>query len=119
MLDNNKQMKEHIMRSICTIMLLILAYTSSLDCFANQTPSKSPDIPTITKTIKTPNSLLVSLNNSSVEELQSLHGVGKTKAEAIVAYRKNHGAFKKIEELAHVNGIGVKIIKQNQDRLSL
>ena len=34
-------------------------------------------------------------------------GVGPSKAEAIVAYRKEHGPFKSVDQLASVKGIGL------------
>lgn len=46
-----------------------------------------------------------------------LVGVGKSKAEAIVAYRKEHGPFKSPEQLADVKGIGDKLVIKNHDRI--
>ena len=46
-------------------------------------------------------------------------GVGLKKAEAIVAYRKQHGPFKKLEDLAKVKGIGMKTVEKNREYLSV
>jgi competence protein ComEA len=46
-----------------------------------------------------------------------LVGVGPSKAEAIVAYRKEHGAFKSADQLASVKGIGLATIEKNRDRI--
>jgi competence protein ComEA len=46
-----------------------------------------------------------------------LVGVGPSKAEAIVAYRKEHGAFKSADQLASVKGIGLATIDKNRDRI--
>ena len=48
-----------------------------------------------------------------------LLNVGPSKAEAIVAYRKANGAFKSLEQLALVKGIGLKTIEKNRDRIVL
>lgn len=46
-----------------------------------------------------------------------LLNVGPSKADAIVAYRKQHGAFKSAEQLAQVKGIGLKTVEKNRDRI--
>lgn len=46
-----------------------------------------------------------------------LLNIGASKAEAIVAYRKANGAFKSIDQLALVKGIGLKTIEKNRDRI--
>lgn len=61
----------------------------------------------------------ISLNQASVEQLQQLQGVGLKKAQAIVTYRQKQGAFKSIDELQQVTGIGPAIFQKNKARLSL
>lgn len=61
----------------------------------------------------------ISLNSASVEQLQQLNGVGQKKAEAIVQYRQKNGAFKSIDEIQLVKGIGPAIFNKNRARLSL
>jgi len=48
-----------------------------------------------------------------------LLNIGASKAQAIVAYRKEHGAFKSPEQLALVKGIGLKTVEKNRDRIVL
>jgi len=48
----------------------------------------------------------VELNSADGPALQALPGVGPRTAELIIQYRKEHGEFKKIEELMNVKGIG-------------
>jgi competence protein ComEA len=45
----------------------------------------------------------------------ALINIGPSKAAAIVAYRKEHGAFHSADELASVKGIGLKTIAKNKD----
>jgi len=46
-----------------------------------------------------------------------LLNVGPAKAEAIVAHRKANGAFRSMEQLALVKGIGLKTVEKNRDRI--
>jgi len=55
----------------------------------------------------------VDINNASVKELSSLHGIGAKKAEAIVSYRKGH-CFKSVDDIVHVKGIGTKFLEKNK-----
>jgi competence protein ComEA len=48
-----------------------------------------------------------------------LVNVGPAKADAIVAYRKSNGAFRSVEQLALVKGIGLKTVEKNRDRIAL
>ena len=56
----------------------------------------------------------VNVNSASASELaDSLDGVGASKAQAIVAYRTAHGAFKSADALTEVKGIGLKTVEKN------
>jgi competence protein ComEA len=59
----------------------------------------------------------VNINTASVEDLQQLHGIGPAKAEAIIAYREEHGPFQKIEDLLNVTGIGEKSLEKIKDQV--
>jgi competence protein ComEA len=60
----------------------------------------------------------VNINTADANTLaEVLKGVGLAKAEAIIAYRKEHGGFKSADQLADVKGIGEKLVKANQDRI--
>ncbi|WP_411707472.1 helix-hairpin-helix domain-containing protein [Corynebacterium sp. LaCa117] len=61
----------------------------------------------------------VSLNNATAEELTELKGVGEVTAQAIVAYREEHGGFQDIEELLEVSGIGPAKLAQLKDQVQL
>ncbi|MYZ41259.1 helix-hairpin-helix domain-containing protein [Streptomyces sp. SID4917] len=50
----------------------------------------------------------VSLNSATVEQLDTLPGVGPVLARHIIDYRTEHGGFRAVEELREVNGIGAR-----------
>jgi competence protein ComEA len=49
---------------------------------------------------------VVNVNTAGVDELVRLPGIGESKARAIVDFRKERGAFKSVEQLREVKGIG-------------
>ncbi|KHE93758.1 MAG: helix-hairpin-helix domain-containing protein [Candidatus Scalindua rubra] len=59
--------------------------------------------------------LKIDLNRAEWYELIILPGIGEQKARRIVEYRKETGAFKNIEQLCEVNGIGIKTVKKIKD----
>jgi competence protein ComEA len=62
----------------------------------------------------------VDLNGADAATLQrELAGIGKGKAEAIVAYRESNGPFSSVEELLEVKGIGKSILDRNRDKLEV
>lgn len=61
----------------------------------------------------------VDLNTATQEELQSVKGIGKKKAQAIVEYRQAHGKFKSVDELDNVKGFGEKSIKKLRGSLTV
>ena len=61
----------------------------------------------------------VDVNTASVQVLaEAIHGVGLKRAQAIVQYREQHGAFSSVDQLAQVRGISVNIVERNRDRLT-
>ncbi len=60
----------------------------------------------------------VNINTADVATLDRvLLNIGPAKAQAIVAHRKAHGAFRSLEQLALVKGIGLKTVEKNRDRI--
>jgi competence protein ComEA len=62
----------------------------------------------------------VNINTASAAEISSsLIGIGTQKAQAIVDYRTEHGAFTSVEELKSVKGIGAKTLEKNAGDIQL
>lgn len=61
----------------------------------------------------------VNLNKATLEELQTLEGIGPAKAEAILSYKEESGGFKTIEDLLNVSGIGEKSFEKLKDSISV
>ena len=61
----------------------------------------------------------IDLNTATKEELVALPGIGPAKAQAILDYRNAHGAFKSIEELKDVKGIGAKRFEKLKAELTV
>ncbi len=62
----------------------------------------------------------VDINKASTKELaKGLKGVGESKAAAIVMYRKEHGPFKTMADLAKVKGIGAATVDKNRENIEL
>lgn len=61
----------------------------------------------------------IDLNRASVVELQTLPGVGETRARAMVRWREEHGPFRVLEDLLDVPGIGPVTLERLRDRVRL
>lgn len=61
----------------------------------------------------------ININTASAEELQQIKGVGKTRAQAIVTYREQHGPFIQVEDLLSVTGIGDATLARNRHILTV
>lgn len=60
----------------------------------------------------------VNVNSADAETIQRvLAGIGRSRAEAIVAYREANGKFYSAEELTSVRGIGDATVRKNEDRI--
>lgn len=64
-------------------------------------------------------SQLININKADILTLTQLKGVGEKKAQAIIAYRDEHGPFQSVEELSEVKGIGEAIVNANRGLISL
>jgi len=61
----------------------------------------------------------VNINTATQSELESVKGLGPSKAKAIIDYRKKNGAFKSVDELDKVKGFGKASIEKLKDELTV
>ena len=57
----------------------------------------------------------VQLSTATLEQLETLPGIGPVMAQKILDYRTKHGAFSSVDELDAVSGIGPKRLDQLRD----
>ena len=60
----------------------------------------------------------VNINTADSERLQSLSGIGPALAQRIIEYREQNGAFKTIDEIKNVRGIGDKRFADIKDKIT-
>lgn len=98
-------------------LLFVLLASFSLAAAATEAPKSESAKPAV---VQASQAAAVNLNTADVDTLQrELSGIGATKAQAIVAYREEHGNFASIDELLEVKGIGEATLEKNRDRLSV
>ena len=100
--------------------LICLAASLSFPVFAAERAALTPTAVTA-KTAATPSAKPLNINTADATTLTEAHlkGIGKKRAEAIVAYREQHGAFKSLDDLKNIKGLSQKIIDDNRSKLSL
>ena len=54
----------------------------------------------------------IDLNRATVEELESVPGIGEVMAQRIVDFREQHGPFSRVDDLLKVKGIGEKSLEK-------
>jgi competence protein ComEA len=62
---------------------------------------------------------LINLNSATLEQLDSLPGVGPSTAQKIIDYRTQHGGFRSVDELMEVPGIGPAKFAELKDQVTV
>ena len=58
-------------------------------------------------------------NTAGKEELMTLPGIGEAKAEKILRYREEHGAFRSIEDVMQIEGIKEGVFNKIKEDITI
>ncbi|EGL16166.1 MULTISPECIES: helix-hairpin-helix domain-containing protein [unclassified Paenibacillus] len=61
----------------------------------------------------------IDINTANLQQLMELPGIGESKGKAILAYREQHGKFKRAEQLLDIKGIGEKMLAKMKPYLQI
>jgi len=93
-----------MLKTVSRFSLLFLALCAFASAaHANKKPPEAP----------------VNLNTATSEELQQVPGIGPVTAEKILQMRKSYGAFKSVDDLRAVRGIGPKRLEKMRKYLTV
>jgi competence protein ComEA len=79
--------------------------------------AKGEEVPSLSANTENDKDDLLNINSADLSELQTLSGVGHSKAQSIISYREEFGPFKSIDQLLEVRGIGEKTIEEWKDKI--
>lgn len=75
--------------------------------------------PALSAATKKPPLKPININSASSEELQQVPGIGPVTAEKILQMRKSYGAFKSVDDLLSIRGIGKKRLEKMRKYLTV
>lgn len=97
------------------VRLCSYGIVSSALMFSSLTILAQPVDTTIKQVVSEQVNKAIDINSASAKQLaKTLKGIGKVKANAIVAYRTANGAFDTVDDLVKVKGISTKLIERNR-----
>jgi competence protein ComEA len=103
-----------MLRTLVAMLALVAFAGVSSVSRAQQPPAAVQDAPEASRV-----GAVVNINTATTEQLASLPGIGAKTAERILEYRQKNGAFKKIEDLMNVKGIGEKSFLKLKPRITV
>jgi len=59
------------------------------------------------------------LNRADAADLDALPGIGPVLARRIVDFRREHGPFRRVEELRAVRGVGPRLLERIRPRVEV
>ena len=104
---------------LALVTLAFLAAALCLTSGANRAGREDYTVQTERSTEEVaPVRVLVNINTASVEELETVTGIGPVLAQAILDYRAEHGDFQTLDELLEVRGIGSAKLDAMRDEIT-
>ena len=85
------------------LLILVLALSLGSAAFAKKKPPAHP----------------INLNTANVTDLQQVPGIGPSTAQKILDTRKSYGAFKSVDDLLAIKGIGPKKLEKMRKYLTV
>ncbi len=92
-------------------------YNNNNNNVQQETPETTTPAVSETTTAKTAE--IININFASRDLLMTLDGIGPAKADAIIEYRIENGAFLTVDELLEVNGIGEKTLEKIRSKITV
>ncbi len=114
-----------ILLLLCGILIvgLVIRYLDSKD------PDRIPDFEVRKNAVEVPPEKekpeisqaqeLIDINSATAKEFERLPGIGPQIAGRIVAYREKNGAFKRVDDITKVRGIGPKTLERLRQHLTM
>ena len=89
-----------------------------LSCLVVSLPLQAQEVKTPPVTVVEQSVKKINLNTADAQALTgSFKGIGKKRAEAIVAFRETHGGFKAVADLSQVRGLGQSFVNSHLEQL--
>ncbi len=102
---------------------LTIPYNAGEEPAAGANTASGPDLPSSdtneTDSSGSENFDLININTASLEELDSLPGIGPTTAQRIIDYRDTNGPFTTIDEIMDVSGVGPSTFDEIKDLITV
>jgi competence protein ComEA len=96
-------MNTNAVRKIIQILTIALAFTFLIGSIAPVLSAEQTE--------------MININTAGVKEIMKLPGIGKKKAEAVIAFRQDNGGFEDINDLKKIDGIGKKTFEKIKEHI--